>query len=172
MGTMRGEAENRDPAAGLEALWEATRPVQPSAQDWDRVWASVSADLERLPSPTVSARSEGAIAYRPSSRLGRRPLAVAAAAVTIMLAQAAAILLAFGLSWPTTEGGAETPAPSQVATSTVRIEEGKLVLIRSNAGAVQAIDLTAHLGVGGVDAWYLAYNLLESMMKPVVVMSE
>ncbi len=57
--------------------------------------------------------------------------------------------------------------------SNVRIEEGQFVLIRSNADTVQAIDLSAQLGAGGVDAWYLAYNLLESMtISPVVAMSE
>ena len=160
---MSGEKVTRDPAARLDALWQATRPVEPSAPTWDRVWASVSADLDRR---------EGVIVPGPSSRFGRRPLAVAAAAAAVVLAQAAAILLAFSLSWPTTDGGAETAATAQVATAEVRIEEGKLVLIRSNADAVQAIDLSAHLGAGGIDAWYLAYNLLEAMTNPVVVMSE
>jgi hypothetical protein len=156
---MRGSEENRDAAAQLDALWDATRPVEPTTQDWDRVWTSVSGDLDR---------SQDVIAPRSASVFGRRPLAVAAAATTIALAQAAAILLAFSLSWPTTE----TSAPSQVATAKVRIEEGRFMLIRSNADAVQAIDLTAHLGSGGIDAWYVAYNLLEAMTNPVVAMSE
>lgn len=160
---MRGDKETRDPAARLDALWDATRPVEPTDQAWDRVWASVAADLDRR---------EGVIIAGPRSGFGRRPLAVAAAAATIALAQAAAILLAFSLSWPGTDRGAETRKPDQVATTEVRIEEGQFVLIRSNADAVQAIDLSPHLGAGGVDAWYVAYNLLESITTPVVVMSE
>lgn len=163
MGTMSGDEVTRDPAARLDALWDATRPVEPTTQDWDRVWASVSADLDRR---------DGVIVPGPTSGFGRRPLAVAAAAMTIVLAQAAAILLAFSLSWPTTDRGPETPAPVQVATAEVRIEEGQFMLIRSNADAVQAIDLSTHLGAGGVDAWYVAYNLLEAMTSPVVAMSE
>jgi len=163
MGTMRGSDENRDAAAQLDALWDATRPVEPTTRDWDRVWASVSADL---------ARREDVIVRPPTSVFGRRPLATAAAASVVVLAQAAAILLAFSLSWPATDRGPETPAPVQVATAEVRIEEGQFILIRSNADAVQAIDLSTHLGAGGVDAWYVAYNLLEAMTNPVVAMSE
>ena len=163
MGTMRGDEETRDAAARLDALWDATRPVEPTEQAWDRVWASVAADLDR---------PEGMIIAGPRSGFGRRPLAVAATAAAVLLAQAAAVLLAFGLSWPGADGGTETAGMNPVAVAEVRIEEGQLVLIRSNVDAVQAIDLTAHLGAGGVDAWYVAYNLLESMTNPVVAMSE
>jgi len=163
MGTMSGEEETRDPAARLDALWQATRPVDPSAQAWDRVWASVSADLDRR---------EGVIVPGPSSGFGRRRMAVAAAAAMVALAQAAAILLAIGLSWSGTDRAPAAIGPARVATAEVRIEEGRFVVIRSDDDAVQAVDLTAHLGSGGVDAWYLVYNLLESMTNPVVVMSE
>jgi hypothetical protein len=168
MGTMRGDEVIRDPAARLDALWEATRPVEPSAQAWDRVWASVADDLDRLPEPTACPAAAtlraGLFVHRPSLVLQRRPLLTAAAAATI--------LLAFGLSWLGADRAAETPRQPQVATAEVRIEEGQLVLIRSNADEVQAIDLSARLGVDGVDAWYLVYNLLESMTNPVVAWSE
>jgi hypothetical protein len=164
MGTMRGDDQDRDPADRLDALWDATRPAEPSAEAWDRVWASVSDGLDRLQGPSAPAsappRREGVIVHRPSpspSR-GRRVLV---ATSLIGLAQAAAILLAVGLSW----GGPE-PRPS------LRIEEGQLVLIRADADKVEAIDLTGRLGAGGVDAWYLAYNLFEGTTGPGVVMSE
>ncbi len=160
---MSGDEVTRDPAGRLDALWEATRPVEPTTQDWDRVWGAVSADLDRR---------KDLIVPGPTFGFGRRPLAVAAAATAVVLAQAAAILLAVSLSWPTTDGGPAAPARNQVATAEVRIEEGQFVLIRSNADAVRTIDLTSHLGAGGVDAWYLAYNLLEAMTNPVVAMSE
>lgn len=168
---MRGDDEIRDPAARLDALWEATRPAEPSAQAWDRVWVSVADDLDRLSAPTAPARREGVIVHRPSPVFSRRPLAVGAAAATVVLAQAAAILLAFGLSWLGTDRTTETPGQPQVATAEVRIEGGQLVLIRSNADAVQAIDLSAQLGAGGVDSWYVFYNGMESMMTTPALVS-
>jgi hypothetical protein len=172
MGTMRGDDEIRDPAARLDALWEATRPVEPSAPAWERVWASVADDLDRFSAATAPTWRSGVIVHPASPVFSRRPLAVGAAAVAVVLAQAAAILLAVGLSWHGAARDPATPGQSQVATAEVRIEEGQLVLIRSNADAVQAIDLSARLGGDGVDAWYLVYNLLESMTNPVIVMSE
>lgn len=166
---MRGDVEIRDPADRLDALWEATRPVEPSAQAWDRVWASVADDLDRLPASTAPTWREGVIVHPPSPILARRPLAVGAAAAAVVLAQAAAILLAVGLSWYGADREPAASSPPQVATGEVRIEEGQFVLIRSNADTVQAIDLSAQLGTGGVDAWYLVYNLLESMTNPLAM---
>ncbi|APW61450.1 hypothetical protein [Paludisphaera borealis] len=170
---MRGDVEIRDPADRLDALWEATRPVEPSAQAWDRVWASVADDLDRLPASTAQVVAatgrEGLFVHPPSPILARRPLAVGAAAAAVVLAQAAAILLAVGLSWYGADREPAAPSQPQVATGEVRIEEGQFVLIRSNADTVQAIDLSAQLGTGGVDAWYLVYNLLESMTNPLAM---
>lgn len=153
---MRRDDPNREPADRLSALWDATRPAEPSSEAWERVWASVSDGLDRLQEP-----SESTAAVIPAGKVpGRRALV---AASLIGLAQAAAILLAVGLSW----GEAERP-PS------VRIEEGQLVLIRAGGGAdaVEAVDLTGRLGAGGVDAWYVAYNVFEGTTRPVVAMSE
>jgi hypothetical protein len=160
MGTMRGDDRNRDPAERLEALWDATRPAEPSSAAWDRVWASVSDGLDRLQGAEAPARRAGVFVHRPSPppARGRRVLVAAA---LIGLAQAAAILLAVGLSW----GGPER-RPS------LRIEEGQLVLIRADADKVEAIDLTGRLGADGVDAWYVAYNHFEGAPAPVVAMSE
>jgi hypothetical protein len=174
---MRGDEEKRDPAARLDALWEATRPVEPSADAWDQVWTAVADSLDRrsatTPGRPAVIRREGAFVHQPASTHARRPTAVAAAmTLTVVLAQAAAILLAVGLSW---RGADPLPAAAergQVATSDVRIEEGQFVMIRSNADTVQTIDLSAQLGAGGVDAWYLIYNLLESTSSPVVAWSE
>lgn len=174
---MRGDSEIRDPNARLDALWEATRPAEPSAQAWDRVWESVAGELDRISSTTTSGRSdvirrEGVFFHQASQVSSRRPLAVAAAAATVMLAQAAAILLAVGLSWRGADPEAGAPTGWQVATADVRVEEGQFVLIRSNADAVQTIDLSARLGAGDVDAWYEMYNRLEWTSQPVVAMSE
>ncbi len=56
---MRGDEEIRDPAARLDALWEATRPVEPSAQAWDQVWTSVADDLDRLSATASDSSGRG-----------------------------------------------------------------------------------------------------------------
>jgi len=156
---MRGDARHCDPADRLDALWDATRPVGPSAEAWERVWTSVSDGLDRRQGPEAPARSAEVVVHQPSpTGRGRRALV---AASLIGLAQAAAILLAVGAGW----GEAER-RPS------LRIEEGQLVLIRTDAEKVEAIDLSGRLGVGGVDAWYVAYNNFEGSTQPVVAMSE
>jgi len=38
----------------LDGLWGATRPAQPSAAAWDRIWANITAALARL-SPSTRA---------------------------------------------------------------------------------------------------------------------
>src|SRR4051812_39487671 len=76
-------------SARLDQLWEATRPLEPSAVAWDRIWANVSEAIDR--------RSEGTAApaaarSRPWAGRWHRS-GVAAFAV----AQAAVILIGFAL---------------------------------------------------------------------------
>jgi len=167
---MRGDDPIRettsDPEAGpssrLDRLWEATRPEPPSTSDWDRIWATVSAELDQ-----PAEADQPAILPTP-----RRSWA---AVGLIVVAQAAAVLLALGLSWGRLDDAApdeSASAPPTLATAAVRVEEGQLVLIRSDADVVQITDLTVDGGPDGVDAWYLVYNLLESLANPVVAMSE
>lgn len=164
---MRGDDPIRETTSEtelqLDRLWEATRPEAPSARDWDRVWASVSAELDR---PAFGDR--GAIPFsQPARRRGW------AAVGLIIAAQAAAVLLALGLTLGRFDAdpGPDRAEPALV-TAAVRVEEGQLVLIRSDADAVQVTELSPLEGSGGVDPWYLVYNLLESLANPVVAMSE
>ncbi|MDG3007407.1 hypothetical protein [Paludisphaera mucosa] len=152
---------DRNEATGLDRLWEATRPPAPPAEAWDRVWASLSR-LDDEP----AAHARPLTLVMPPPRAGRW-----AAAGLVLIAQAAAILLAVGI---TLRNGSRPDADdvSRTATAVVRIEEGQLVLIRSNADVLQTTDLSPQAGPAGVDAWYLVYNLLESMAGPVVAMSE
>ena len=113
-------------AETLDRLWDATRPVEPSAAAWDAVWANIA---QTLPcSDPIPARSEDAPAVGVApSRNGHGPrllvhpgsvtipasnpaVAVAgrrsrgrgwrlASIALIGLAQAAAILIALGLAW-------------------------------------------------------------------------
>ncbi|WP_337176134.1 hypothetical protein [Paludisphaera sp.] len=129
----------------LDRLWQATRPPTPSAEAWDRVWAGVAGRIdEPEPAPAVSS---------PRRRW--------AAAALVLLAQAAAVLMAVGVA-------RYAPAP----TPPVRVEEGRLVLIRGDVDAVQVADLAPHLGGEGVDAWYLVHNYFESAAGPFVAMAE
>lgn len=129
----------------LDRLWEATRPPSPSAEAWDRAWASVADRIDE-PAPKT-------LAMPP-----RRRWAVAA---LVLLAQAAAVLIAVRVA-------REAPTPE----APVRIEEGQLVLIRGDADAVQVADLAPRLGSAGVDAWYLVHNHFESSAVPFVAMAE
>ena len=145
----------------LERLWDATRPEPPSAEAWDRAWAEVAA---RLDDPAAPEASGPVILPTPRRRWGGVAL--------VLAAQAAAVLLAVSLALPRPAPAPEPEALSRTQTAVVRIEEGELVLIRSDADALRVIDLTPDAGPSGVDAWYLVYNLLESMAGPVVAMSQ
>jgi len=76
--------------ARLDQIWEATRPPELSAAAWDRLWANVS---ESLDPSRVTIPSAPALAP-----VGSRPWRRSAVAV-FALAQAAAILVCFGLAW-------------------------------------------------------------------------
>ena len=71
----------------LDRLWDATRPVEPTAAAWNAVWSLLADRLD----PVVSAepvRSEEVIAIKPRIRMG---------AGLFFAAQAAAVLAALGL---------------------------------------------------------------------------
>ena len=115
---MRGDDLIRDATSDsetetpLDRLWEATRPATPSAHDWDRVWTTVSAELDQAGSRDVVAFAP------PARRLGL------AAVGLILVGQAAAVLLALGLSLGRfdAEPGADRAEPRLAARRTVRSE--------------------------------------------------
>jgi hypothetical protein len=98
-------------AAQLDRLWEATRPVEPTPEVWDAVWARIGTSLDLMTAtevgssftPQTAASTNGSPAVvklpqkgpRQSPRSHPRRLA---RIVLVGLAQAAAILLAVGLS--------------------------------------------------------------------------
>jgi len=97
-------------AVGLDRLWKATRPPEPSSEVWDGLWARLAPSLDvpilnelETVAPFVpsqngsSAKSEmQPMPPRPLSRSRpRRWVAIG----LIGLAQAAAVLLAVGLAW-------------------------------------------------------------------------
>jgi hypothetical protein len=105
-------------AEGLDRLWGATRPAEPSPEAWDAVWANIAQALPSL----APARPEDppAIGVTPS-RNGSGPKVLVhpapapapadprtrgrawrfGAVAAVGLAQAAAILVALGLAWQT-----------------------------------------------------------------------
>jgi len=133
-------------SAQLDRLWEATRPVEPTTDVWDAVWARMATSLDLMTSTKVrpsvitqtAASTNGSPAvvkippkeprHSPRShhwRLARIGL--------IGLAQAAAILLAVGLAWR--QSG--SPQTQQIAQTSV------LTSFPSNAESVVRIAFPA-----------------------------
>jgi hypothetical protein len=109
-------------AEGLDRLWEATRPAEPSPEAWDAVWANIAQALPRPasarpedppatgvapsrngsgPKFLVHAGPEPAPASVPTGPRTRGRAFQLAAVALVGLAQAAAILVALGLAWRT-----------------------------------------------------------------------
>jgi len=185
-------------ASQLDRLWKATRPPDPTPQAWEAVWARIVESLDSSTSIHVE-HSVARAASRngstpnvapsaaqpfPSSRL--RPWSFAAVA-TFGLAQAAAVLFVVGLVWqsfPLSRNAqiarGPGPTPSTVASPAVdaallsiEIEEGNLVVIRSEGQRPEVLVLTSESSPFGIDDWLLMLNSMESMApNPVVAMKE
>jgi hypothetical protein len=168
-------------------LWDATRPVDPPADSWDRLWSSVTARLDHSgPVVTSGSRPENSFAFAGAGEPYRswgvtRPWRGLAAMGLIGLAQAAALFLAVGLAWNTTSRNVQPsrvlPGPDVVRRtipsldSEVDVEEGQVVLIRSEGSAVDIIDLASLEAANGEDPWYVFFNRVESA-STVVAMTE
>jgi len=107
-------------AVQLDRLWEATRPIEPTPDVWDAVWARMASSLD--PSTSTELESTGPLNGSPrvveiplnGPRHSPRSRPWHSAAIGLGLAQAAAILLAVGLAWHQS-----TPSQtSQVAKNT------------------------------------------------------
>jgi hypothetical protein len=146
-------AEWLDRAQRLEKLWDATRPAEPSPQAWNVLWSSLNEHLDR---PIVVERNgdglhlaefRRAMPERPkspepafSSSRSRRWRGLAAAGM-VGLAQAAALMLAIGLSWHVPVKAPD--ALPSLPEAKVEVGEGQVVLIRSVGSKVDVVDLTA-----------------------------
>ena len=108
-----------------------------------------------------------------------------------MKAIAAAVLLAVGWAWrdsPKSQGLQEAMVPHSPAfppdlskvpketgllsDSAVEIEPGPLVVIRMEDSTVKVVDLTPDGISYSVDDWFLVFNAVEDIAKPVVAMKE
>ena len=203
----RACAEWFDRAQRFEKLWDATRPAEPSPQAWDALWSTVSAHLDQpvavernghglhlaeFPRAMPERSKSPEPALSPSRTRRWRSLA---AVGMVGLAQAAALLLAIGLSWqvPVTVPDA-LPALAEV---NVEVGEGQKVVIRSEGSKVDVVDLTAlettqsfpsiipvlpgvYVAVdltspersNGMDRWYLVHTEFESFSKSEIEIEE
>jgi len=185
-------------ASQLDRLWEATRTPDPTPQAWETVWARIALSLDSS-TPIHAAHSAAAAAFRngstpkvepsatqlsPSSR--PRPWLFAAVA-SFGMAQAAAVLLVVGLvsqSFPLSRNAriAKSSGPTlsapmsssvDAASLSIEIEEGNLVVIRSEGQKPEVLVLTSESSPFGIDDWLLMFNAVESMApNPVVAMKE
>jgi hypothetical protein len=194
-------------AQKVEKLWHATRPAEPSPQTWDVLWSTVSAHLDQ---PIAIERNGHGVhlaqfpramperldAREPASSPSRiRRWRSLAAFGMVGLAQAAALLLAIGLSWHVP---VKVPdALPALAEAEVEVGEGQKVVIRSEGSKVEVVDLTAletaqrfpsiipvlpgmyaavHLTSpeppSGMDGWYQAHAEFESFPKSEIEVEE
>jgi hypothetical protein len=160
--------------------------------------SSTPAESEVLASPMATLNGsvshvERQLGLTPASSRSRRWNW--AAIGLISLAQAAAVLLAVGWAWrdsPKSQGPQEAMVPHSPAlspdsstvvstvvketgllsVSAVEIEPGPLVVIRMEDSTVKVVDLTPDGISYSVDDWFLVFNAVEDIAKPVVAMKE
>jgi hypothetical protein len=181
-------------AKRFDRLWDATRPVEPTGEIWDSVWTRVSAALEESRSEEravvkISGASRNGAAVRVEESSGsnrgfggfgrRRVMAVA----SVLMAQAAAILLVVSLSWQPFGGLSsvrlvEKTGPQSIVTTEaieagpsdgVEIEEGQQIVIRIDGTTSRVVDLAPEGMSHNVDDWYLVFNKMEAIASPPVV---
>jgi DNA-binding helix-hairpin-helix protein with protein kinase domain len=145
-------------AARFDRLWEATRPVEPSVETWDALWANVSARLD-VPVEVALETADlppgrDLIAFPVAARRSWRSRELWA----FSLAQAACLLLAFGLLL------GRAPEPAGAALVRVDIEAGEQVIIRDK-GQVDRRDAYADAPQDTLDDNYAMLNAFEAMAK-------
>jgi hypothetical protein len=157
--------------AQFDRLWKASRPDEPSAREWETVWAQIAS---RIDSPIEANNDETPVhavslngtqlksgvkvdVGRPKVRANPRPWVMIG---FIGLAQAAAIFLVVLLNWQLTDTSrspqlaVNSPtgtinSPSVVAshelgltTTRVEIEEGEVVVIQFEGAIATVVDRT------------------------------
>jgi hypothetical protein len=187
--------------AQLERVWNATRPTEPSPQVWHAVWARIASSLDMSTPVESEANTPARPTLNGSVRHVETPLGLPgvlprsrsrnwAVIGMIGLAQAAAVLLAVGLTWRSSTKSERSqiaiashaadlsPRSSDVAKENglrsvpiVEIEAGQVVLIRVEDSA-KVVDLTPDGISYSVDDWYLVFNAVEALANPVIAMKE
>jgi len=180
-------ARRAEQAAEFDRVWDATRPAEPSADAWDNLWSSVTAQLDQPTHSTVngtrSVRSPAMVSVdSPVSSVRGRYWRGLAAVGMIGLAQAAALLIAVGVAWHVPVKAPSMPRSVAVPTvaqntrpsldSVIEVEEGEPVLIHWDGKELRVERLAAQDSSNGVDELSLFLNVLEPMAKSVVAMTE
>ncbi len=162
-------------ASQLDRLWDFTRPSEPTPQAWEAVWTRI---VEKLDSSTQihvkhpaaatvfrngSTAKVAPVAAQRSRSSRPRPWSFAAVA-SFGLAPAAAVLLVVGLAWhsfplsrntqiaKSSGPTLSTPTSSAVdaASLSIDIEEGSLVVIRSEGKKLEISVLTSETSPSGI----------------------
>jgi hypothetical protein len=186
-------------ARGLDRLWKATQPPEPTSQTWDALWTRMAASLDvsiakEVQSPALFGSRNGSHEKPRSESVPehstRSRFRTMAAIGLIGLAQAAAVVLAVRLTWngsdpsrpvqtakETDLASSSRPAnlpvnPSSAVPGTIEIEEGQLVVvvIRNQGKNSTIIDRTPEVNFLQVDNRYLLHSAMESEAKPKVAM--
>jgi hypothetical protein len=72
-------SENREAATTLDRVWNATRPPEPPAGSWDRVWGHVAAGLQQAAPETIPLSRNLSASRRPWAWIALAGFAQAAA---------------------------------------------------------------------------------------------
>jgi hypothetical protein len=179
-------------AVQLDRLWEVTRPIEPSLEAWDTIWAHVVSSLDTAESEAVAAASlptnssngsrvTAETLVIPTHKSARSRPRYWTAIALVGFAQAAAVLLVVGpiwhrftrsqqreiataTSWPPLANGTLSPEPfdGRARGSVVEIEEGRTVVIHVVGSAATVIDLTPQA------AYYRLEKGLRNLESPLV----
>ncbi len=160
----------------FERLWESTRPAVPSDETWERAWARIQSELDRRDAgtgkPHLKVGQHAVIDSRPAghSRSSSRWHSIAVIGI-LGMAQAAALLLAIGLTWrnPVSDPHSVANPPGTAVARAVEtsldsefdFEDGQVPLIRTDGKTVQMVDLTERDSLNGEDPWMEVFNRVE-----------
>lgn len=137
-------------AEAFDRLWRASRPVGPTDAAWNALWTGVRARLDAAP---VEVETEDLTTMPLAASRPVRRWATAA----FGLAQAAALLLGFGLLL-------DLPRPETSASmATVEIEPGEIVLIRGDGQVRRTNAVSPDAPPNLIDENFTLFNAVEAM---------
>jgi len=133
-------------AEQLDRIWEATRPVEPSMDALDALWARATVELDRIPAPAT-------LAFVPKARPRRWGMVAFVAAQAAAILIGALVLLDRNAQKPTSKDLAANLTPSVESSEPEFLD----LKVDSDALAVVRIDKDNGVKIEKVDLSYL-YN--------------
>lgn len=162
-------ADWSEQVAKLDRLWDATRPAEPPAYVFDRIWSGVARELESGEEPDVAPSPAPAVLpFRPAAaRVGRWPVVVA----LLGTAAAAALLVAGRFGGPggpdgpvVAHGGAgaaeAVPAGPEVALVEFDFDQGETPIIHIGASGPPRVEAQPPTPVSGTDTIAASFDVL------------